>query len=48
MGGGWWVDVGGLEIGCGGTAAAQNVRDFHMGERVAEDAWAVGWETWVG
>ena len=31
-----------------GRQPPECVRDFHSGERLAEDAWAVGWETWVG
>ena len=41
MGGGWWVDVGGLEIGCGGTAAAQMSGTLTREEMAAVDGRAV-------
>ena len=47
--GGSWVEVDGLEVGCGGRLP--DVRDSHSGERVAEDAWALlGWDgvDWAG
>ena len=37
-----------MEVGCGGTVAAQMSGTLTREKTVAEDGRAVGWETWVG